>query len=83
MGILLTDREIEELLDIEFKNTYSGHVAEYQDVAFAQLEKVAKWLQTQVDCIQHEHCEDCDKYVAITVMLDDWQQLLTEARIDE
>ena len=43
--IRLTDKEIEELLGIEFSNSYSGHVAEYLAVRDAQLKKVVEWIE--------------------------------------
>ena len=42
----LTEKELEALLDVDFTTAYSGHVAEYQAIADAQL---AKALWTVVD----------------------------------
>lgn len=52
MDRLLTDRKLEKLLGIEFKNTYSGHIAEYQVVAFESqretLKAVGEWLRSRI-----------------------------------
>lgn len=45
MDILLTDEEIENLLGVEFKQEYSGHVAEWKAVAEAQVKKIVKFLK--------------------------------------
>ena len=42
----LTEKELEDLLGEDFSTAYSGHVAEYQTIADAQL---AKALWTVVD----------------------------------
>lgn len=43
--ILLTDKEIERVIGEELRHIYSGHVAEYKDIAQAQLKAVVEQLQ--------------------------------------
>lgn len=47
--MLLTDEEIQELLDVDFRTAHSGHVAEYQLVAKAQLKEAVKELKDRVE----------------------------------
>lgn len=67
---MLTDEEIEGLIGIEFKNTYSGHIAEYQAIAKAQDAKtkreLVKWLFGRCEHIKPEcvgqprwKCKEC------------------------
>ena len=58
LKVLLTDKEIEKLLGIEFRNTYSGYVADYLAVRDAQLRKVVGWLGKECD----EHPRVSDSY---------------------
>ena len=42
---LMSDEELEKLLGEDFRTAYSGHVAEYQDIAQAQVQKILSLLK--------------------------------------
>ena len=72
--MLLSDEELQELLGVDFKTAYSGHIAEYQAVAQAQLKKVVEILGGyQIDMGR----EDVDKFpmVYLRILDSDWQAL--------
>ena len=58
MDILLDDRELEELIGIEFNNTYSGHIAEYRAIVKSQAKKFTKWLMQYEDINLEEETGD-------------------------
>lgn len=65
--ILLGDEEIEQLIGVEFKTAYSGHVEEYRSIAKAQLKKVAEIIK-----------RDCPETLFLLEDLKFWQTLLKE-----
>ncbi len=76
--IRLSDEELEKLLDIDFKNAFSGHIEEYQAITKASLKKVVKWLTEKGYKKGVERLDGSWSDAQMFIKWEDWQSLLKE-----
>ena len=77
MGILLSDKQLEELLGEDFKTVYSGHVEEYRSIAKAQSKRWMELLKQRAMFVAWEW-KDSKGIWEIRFDDNEWQELQKE-----